>query len=753
MKLVNTIRARAGSNKSSHENTLSSLELQSSYTAVYSKQNAHGARNTKLQSILDWILSLTVFSLLFWFAWTIIARHYYGAFSSTYFPGKSGSRIFMIMVVFYLMIGFLILIGAHHNISLPSSPLKMTRYFRIPIVNEYYTGTEVLVIFLYTVVQPIAIIMASRQKLKADMEPYKWWYSFGKILGMSAVYSLMLLFFPVSKRNFWLEFFNVKFERAIKFHKMLAGFMVFFVILHVLSSSRGMILANQFWMCLIPNDQCMFDSRVIMYGWIAALTALPLLLTSISWVRRRNYELFYYTHFLFLPFVIIMQLHYDHFIYYAAPGTVAYLLDKILWWCSARSPVSIVHLYCPIQGYIRLVLAVEPGYSCEPGQWMSLNIPQVSKWQYHPLSIASAPPSKENPTITFDLKAEGDWTEGVESLALRYDPKTHPNSKVFLDGFHGTSHLKSHGYLTHSAIMMISGGIGVTPIMSALRTISAFHKQSHPSLNYDFSHVKRIVFVWVVREEKLLDLYREELSEIQNQSSTMHDCEIILHLHVTRTKVKAHLSNITNDQSNPDARILKAIHAHMDETSSLLSSSIKTLPVMQQVMGHSHDLVLTMVAGIGFVLGMLLANSAEDGKEGWNYETFQLLQPLFAVLFTLVLVGLAMSASVLRSCEASGTSSFSHYASFSTPDPKVDTDIEAIQNTSEKAPLSFVDGQRPNLHSIFNDMKNWCGDNNVLTTGVALCGPKELVSDAVGLCNSSTCKSVRFVTDHEAFEW
>ena len=226
MKLLNTVRSRAVKHRSSHDGSSPSIELHSSYAAVDAKSHPSllkcikEPRSPRLQGVLNCGLFLAVFSLLFWFVWSIIFRHYYFFFSSTYFPGKSGSRIFMIMVVFYFMIGFLAILGAIYKISLPSSPLRMTKQVRIPVINEYYSFMELLVVFLYTVVQPIAIMMAVRQKLKSDMELYKWWYSLGKILGMSAVYSLMLLFFPISKRNFWLELFNLKFERAIKFHKM-----------------------------------------------------------------------------------------------------------------------------------------------------------------------------------------------------------------------------------------------------------------------------------------------------------------------------------------------------------------------------------------------------------------------------------------------------------------------------------------------------------------------------------------------------
>ena len=138
-------------------------------------------------------------------------------------------------------------------------------------------------------------------------------------------------------------------------------------------------------------------------------------------------------------------------------------------------------------------IAIEQGHTFEPGQWVQIKVPAVSALQWHPLSVASAP---GHSTITIDVKVLGDWTQGLQYLALRFDPSKYTHTCVFMDRFHGSSHTQMQGYLTHPAVLMVAGGIGLTPIMSSLRVLA---ESGIPG-------VHRAVLVWVVRKESVVDL-------------------------------------------------------------------------------------------------------------------------------------------------------------------------------------------------------------------------------------------------------
>jgi 3-phenylpropionate/trans-cinnamate dioxygenase ferredoxin reductase subunit len=78
--------------------------------------------------------------------------------------------------------------------------------------------------------------------------------------------------------------------------------------------------------------------------------------------------------------------------------------------------------------------------------------------EQHPFSMSS---SAEYPqTLDFTIKELGDYTSGIGAIE--------PGSRAYIDGPYGSLTLPTEDV---SGIMFVGGGIGVTPIMSMLRTL------------------------------------------------------------------------------------------------------------------------------------------------------------------------------------------------------------------------------------------------------------------------------------------
>ena len=94
----------------------------------------------------------------------------------------------------------------------------------------------------------------------------------------------------------------------------------------------------------------------------------------------------------------------------------------------------------------------------QPGQFGFFRVlgNAVSK-EEHPFSISSQPSEKKYLSVT--IKDSGDWTAGVQNI--------NPGSIVTLDAPYGRfSPLR---YNCENGIVLIAGGIGVTPMLSILR--------------------------------------------------------------------------------------------------------------------------------------------------------------------------------------------------------------------------------------------------------------------------------------------
>ena len=96
-------------------------------------------------------------------------------------------------------------------------------------------------------------------------------------------------------------------------------------------------------------------------GVISLLAGLLMWVTSLSPVRKQYFELFFYTHQLYVVFVVFFALHVGDFIFsMAAGGIFLFILDRFLRFCQSRRTVDIISATCLPCGTLELVLS-KPG--------------------------------------------------------------------------------------------------------------------------------------------------------------------------------------------------------------------------------------------------------------------------------------------------------------------------------------------------------------------------------------------------------
>jgi predicted ferric reductase len=132
------------------------------------------------------------------------------------------------------------------------------------------------------------------------------------------------------------------------------------------------------------------------------------------------------------------------------------------------------------------------GVGFKPGQfaWLTLwNSPYAVK--EHPFSFSSHP--RADGRVSFTIKALGDFTNTIKDVQ--------PGKRAYLDGPYGVFSVDRHpaaGYL------FVAGGIGITPIMSMLRTLAERGDDRPLTLIYANKNWDDITF-------------REELDELQRR--------------------------------------------------------------------------------------------------------------------------------------------------------------------------------------------------------------------------------------------
>ena len=93
-------------------------------------------------------------------------------------------------------------------------------------------------------------------------------------------------------------------------------------------------------------------------GVISLASGLLMWMTSLHSVRKKKFELFFYTHQLYVIFVVFLSLHVGHFIFgVSAGGIFLFILDRFLRICQSRKTVDIISIKCLPCGTVELMLS------------------------------------------------------------------------------------------------------------------------------------------------------------------------------------------------------------------------------------------------------------------------------------------------------------------------------------------------------------------------------------------------------------
>ena len=131
------------------------------------------------------------------------------------------------------------------------------------------------------------------------------------------------------------------------------------------------------------------------------------------------------------------------------------------------------------------------GHRFRPGQFAWLKLADAPHALVeHPFSYSSSARRPERPTFT--IKAYGDFTSHV--------PRLRPGTRLLLDGPHGSYRPRRHA----ERFVLIAGGIGITPIVSLLRTAA------------DAGDRRPFVLVYGSRRWEQVT-FREELEHVQQR--------------------------------------------------------------------------------------------------------------------------------------------------------------------------------------------------------------------------------------------
>ncbi|KAJ6157894.1 hypothetical protein N7470_005486 [Penicillium chermesinum] len=362
-------------------------------------------------------------------------------------------------------------------------------------------------------------IQASSKRLAPlNTLKYSVWISRGAGLTLSFDATLILL--PMCRNILrWLrpQIRWLPLDESAWFHRQVAYAMLFFTCAHV--SAHYVNFYN------IEKDQIRPELAVDIQwkqaggitGHVMLLCMLLIYTTAHARIRQQAFETFWYTHHLFIPFLLALYTHatgcfvrdskepyspfagskfWGHCLGYEGwrwelVAFTLYLCERIYREIRARRETVITkvirHPYDAME-----IQFYKPSMKYKAGQWLFLQVPEVSTTQWHPFTITSCP---FDPYVSIHVRQVGDFTRalgdalgcgpaqakdlegldpnGMYEVALQ-NGQVMPRLRV--DGPYGAP---AEDVFENEIAVIIGTGIGVTPWASILKNI--WHLRSSPN--------------------------------------------------------------------------------------------------------------------------------------------------------------------------------------------------------------------------------------------------------------------------------
>lgn len=190
-------------------------------------------------------------------------------------------------------------------------------------------------------------------------------------------------------------------------------------------------------------------------------------------VLHESYELFHRTHI--TSAVVYYGLLIVHGNHQGSPSTWKFIIGPVLIYVcdvmfrSLREKKSYLLLLkhsAACQGPHIVKIRLPRVFHYQAGQYAEIKVPILSRFQWHPFTIASAP---HEPEIIFYIKAVGDWTRSLYKL---FEDRT-----VLNDDFRDDIEIHIRGPYGAPAqhvgqfdrVILIGGGVGATPFCSVVK--------------------------------------------------------------------------------------------------------------------------------------------------------------------------------------------------------------------------------------------------------------------------------------------
>ncbi|QIW98210.1 hypothetical protein AMS68_003728 [Peltaster fructicola] len=375
--------------------------------------------------------------------------------------------------------------------------------------------------------------------------------------GLCLTIDILLILLPMCRNILRIIRPNVRWlplDESQYFHRQVAYSMLIWTIVHTSAHYVNFFNVERSQVRPEAAVQIHYTQAGGVTGHIMLFCMLMIYTTAHVKIRQQSFETFWYTHHLFIPFLLAMYTHatgcfvrdsvqpyspfagedfWAHCVGYQGwrwelVGFVLYMGERVYREIRARQPTEIIkvvrHPFDAVEIQFR-----KPAMRYKSGQWIFINVPSISAHQWHPFTITSCP---FDPYISIHVRQVGDFTRALASavgagmeqqnLYEDLDPmgmyevalqNGQEMPKLRIDGPYGAP---AEDVFENEVAVLIGTGIGVTPWAAILKNIWHMRMSANPP-----RRLRRVEFIWVCRDTRSFEWFQALLSSLEAQSQQM----------------------------------------------------------------------------------------------------------------------------------------------------------------------------------------------------------------------------------------
>ncbi|XP_076906789.1 ferric reduction oxidase 2-like [Bidens hawaiensis] len=539
-------------------------------------------------------------------------------------------------------------------------------------------------------------------------------------LGLIGNLCLAFLFFPITRGSSILPLFGLTSEASVKYHIWL-GHMVM-----VLFFSHGVCYII-YWIVTKQTSEMLKWSKTgvsNVAGELSLIAGLVMWATTIPRIRRKMFEVFFYTHYLYVIFVVFFVFHLG--IAYASimlPGFYLFMVDRFLRSLQSRANVRVVSARVLPCEALELNFSKSVDLSYTPTSNIFLNVPSISKIQWHPFTIGSSS-NLEPEKLSVIIKGEGSWSKKLYQILS--SPTSIDRLDVCVEGPYGPI---STNFLRHDMLVMVSGGSGITPFISIFREL-VFLKETLKR------NVPKILLISAFKDSSDLTML-ELLLPASGAPINFSKLELQIEAYVTKEK-----QPVANDKKQVRTIWLK--------------SNASDAPITP-ILGQNGWLWLGAIISSSFVVFLLSMGLL---TQFYIYPIDKNTYRVYSSGSRATLNMLLICVSIMVTCCAG----FWWNKKRNTMDSKqvenmggvipvsstnswfrnMDRELESVPQQLLLQSTNVHFGERPDLKRMLFEQKE-------SSVGVLVCGPKKLRHEVANICSSGLASNLHF--ESISFSW